>query len=213
MNTEKTKTIVYNNMKCNLQSLDYEKNFEKFCDLEIDCYNKSITKENLPCELSEDLCNFIDIFRKKTINENNEWNFYIDYQNDEIIHCITGNSTKVSGIINPTELNNRKIITIHNHPKGTYSAPSAAKFEILEHEFEDYEIIFAENEYWILESKDYLNKIIINNIKKSIKQIFSECDTNTSFSNSEKNYCYSKQLITFINNLNAKIKIIKREYK
>ena len=114
------------------------------------------------------------MFRRKTINEKTEWEFYIDYENNEIIHCLHGKATNVGGWIHSQLMKNKKILTIHNHIKGTYSAPSCENFEILEHEFEDYEIICAEKEFWILEAKGKFNEEWIWDVKREIYEIFKK---------------------------------------
>jgi hypothetical protein len=111
----------------------------------------------------------------------------------------------------------RKILTIHNHPKRTYSPPSHENFEILGHEFEDYEIICAENEFWILEAKGKYDEKWVCDVKKEICRIFEECrDFKGTFSgeklNNELNKIYEKELKIFINNLNSNIKLSKKEY-
>lgn len=135
---------------------------------------KSIDAKDLPPELSDETCEFISEFRRKTVNEENEWNIYLDYDKNEVIHCFKGNKTNVKGMINTGLMGNRKILSIHNHPKGTYSAPSAANFEILENEFQDYEIICAQEEYWILESKEKYSKLFVEKFKTKIEIIFQD---------------------------------------
>lgn len=199
-------------------SIYNKENFESFKKLKINTTAKSINRNDLPSELSDETCEFIDIFHRKTVDESIEWNFYIDYETNEIIHCLKGENTKVKEYINSGLMKNRKIMTIHNHPKGTYSAPSATNFEILDHEFEDYEIICAEEEYWILKAKGKINEQTIDHIKTKIQDLFFKCD-NGIYNNYCKNEIYnpnkeySKQLPKFINNLKSNISLIKKEYK
>ncbi len=153
-------------------------NFKKFCGLKEDKTTKALLKNDLPSEFDAELCEFINLFRRKTANEQKEWEFYIDYENNEIIHCLHGNSTKVKDWIHSGLMKNKKIFSIHNHIKGTYSAPSWKNFEILDHEFEDYEIICAEKEYWILEAKGHFDEKCIKKMKRKIKKIFFKCKLN-----------------------------------
>lgn len=199
------------------RSIYNKDNFEEFCGLEIDWNIKSVNRNDLPSELSDETCNFIDLFRRKTATEKTEWEFYIDYVNNEIIHCLHGKETTVKDWIHSGLMENRNILSIHNHPKGTYSAPSAKNFEILCHPFENYEIICAENEYWILEAKGQYTQKCIKTIRRKIKRIFFKCDignynpkkTETYDSNKE----YSKKLTKYINNLKNNLKLSKKEYQ
>ena len=111
-----------------------------------------------------------------TVNENTEWNFYIDYENNEIIHCLHGKATNVRDWIHSGLMKNRKILSIHNNPNGTYSAPSPQNFEILKHEFENYEVICGAGEYWILEAKGRYSKSCLKKIRRKIKKIFYKCE-------------------------------------
>ena len=189
----------------------YNRNYyNEFLRLEIDWNTKTIDKNDLPKDLSKEACDFINLFRRKTHNETREWNIYLDYETGEIIHCFIGEGNSVKGIINTNILNERKILTIHNHPKDTYSPPSATNFEILEHEFEDYEIICSYGEYWILESKEKIDLIVIKKIKQEIKHIFIECENLKESSKTKK---YEKELINFINNLKINISLTKKEYR
>lgn len=213
-NNKTTKTIVENNdvNTNNKEAFSYsiynKGNFEKFKKLTEDSTAKSIDITDLPEELSDETCEFIDIFRRKTVNEKNEWNFYIDYDKNEIIHCFQGSSNQSIGWININEMKDRNILSIHNHPKNTYSAPSAANFEILEFEFENYEIICSQEEFWILKEKGIYE--IREKIQKDIAMLF-ESIKNSKLKN--KNNKYSEIVITYINNLNQEISIRKKEYR
>ena len=192
-------------------------NFKKFCELKEEKTTRRICKNDLPPEFDEELCDFINLFFRKTINVKNEWEFYIDYENNEIIHCLRGKSTIVSGFINSELMKNKKILSIHNHIKGTYSAPSCENFEILDHEFEDYEIICSENEYWILKAKGKFPDKWTHDVKKEILEIFNNCETIVGLSNEkisleELNKLYGNELEIFINNLKSNITLTKKEY-
>jgi hypothetical protein len=82
-------------------SLYNKDNFKEFCELEIDWEINSVKRGDLPKELSDEACEFVNLFRRKTAKEKTEWNFYIDYETNEIIHCLHGKSTtgKVSLIL------------------------------------------------------------------------------------------------------------------
>ena len=195
------KTSVYN-----------QNNFKDFCELETDWNIKSIDRNDLPKELSEKTCTFIDIFRRKTANEKTEWNFYIDYENDEIIHCLHGTKTSVKEWINSGLMENRKIITIHNHPSKTYSAPSAKNFEILEHSFEDYEIICSKKEYWILKAKETYDEMFQKEFKKEIEAIFNYCDSFRKMKHIDTDKMYSERLTKYIYSEHTDISLIRKEY-
>lgn len=183
-------------------------NFEKFQRLEINRNIKSIDRTDLPNELSDKTCEFIDLFRRMTSDEETEWEFYIDYENNEIIHCLHGQATFVRDWIHSGLMENRNILSIHNHPKGTYSAPSPENFEILGHEFENYEIICAETEYWILKAKGYFKNR--ESIQEEICRIFESVRKSNR---KTKNQAYENKLTKYINNLNLNIKLTKGEYK
>ena len=224
MNTENNKTTKTigktNNVNASKKeafsySIYNNENFESFKRLKVDTTVKSIDKNDLPSEFSEETCEFIEIFHRKTVNEPIEWNFYLDYEKNEIIHCFKGDAISVKGKIHSGLMKNRKILSIHNHPPGTYSAPSASNFEILEHEFEKYEIICSENEYWILNAEETYEKIEIEIFKTKIEHIFQK--SNMKHNSSKKKYNsndeYSKELCKYINNLEKNIKLIKKEYR
>lgn len=203
---------INNNTKEKLpfSSSRYNKNnFEEFCKLEINRNIKSISRNDLPDELSEETCEFIDLFRRMTVDEETEWNFYIDYENNEIIHCLHGQATEVKDNIHEALMKDRKIVTIHNHPKGTFSAPSSDNFEILEHEFENYEIICAENEYWILESRSKYSKKYVEKFKTKIETIFQDIKQKSKNPNNE----YSNELSEYINSSKDNIKLTNKEYR
>lgn len=191
-------------------SIYNKNNYNEFLRLDIDWNVKSIDKNDLPKDLPKETCDFINLFRRKTVHEKKEWNIYMDYETGEIIHCFIGKGDSVTGMINKTLLTNKKILTIHNHPKGTYSAPSATNFEILKNNFEDYEIICSYREYWILESKEKIDSIKITKIKQEINNIFDECNNLKQRNKIKK---YDEELINFINNLKLNILLTKKEYR
>lgn len=78
-NKKTTKSIVLNKGNLNkkeelsLTNPIYNRaNFKEFCELETDWNIKSVKKEDLPGELTDETCEFIDLFRRKTANEKTE---------------------------------------------------------------------------------------------------------------------------------------------
>lgn len=207
MNREKNK-----NKKAFDRTIYNKNHFKEFCELEPNQNVKSIDKNELPNEFSDELYEFIDSFRRKTANEKTEWNFYIDYETDEIIHCLHGQERNVTDWINSGLMKNRKIMTIHNHPQGAYSAPSPANFEILEHDFEDYEIICSETDFWIVSAKGKFEKDFRENLKEKIELILNSCDSYSVIDMQKANKRYSNNLKTFINNNYENISITNKEY-
>ena len=206
-NNEPFKTSIYNKY-----------NFKKFCELKEEKTTRRICKNDLPPEFDEKLCDFINLFMRKTMNVKNEWEFYIDYENNEIIHCLHGKSTTVGGLIHSALMENKKILTIHNHIKGTYSAPSRKNFEILDHEFEDYEIICAEEEYWILEAQGKYPLEYVEKFKTEIEIIFQDTrkksiEKNAILENYNPNEDYGNRIEEHINKQNNNIKLTKKEYR
>ena len=92
-------------------------------------------------------------------------------------------------------MKDRNILSIHNHPKGTFSPPSSGNFEILEHDFENYEIICSEDEYWILEQKSTIDKTNIEQFKLDIDLIFQ----NVFLKSSNPNKDYGDEITKYIN--------------
>ena len=222
-NLKNQKSIVENsgkNKKPEKEEFSYsiynKNNFKKFCELKENKTAKLILQKDLPSEFDAELCEFLNLFRRKTIDEKSEWEFYIDYENNEIIHCLHGKSTKVKDWIHSGLMKNKKILSIHNHIKGTYSAPSCENFEILNHEFEDYEIICAEKEYWVLEAKGKFDDNWICDVKKEIYKIFKKCDSLDGFPDEKvqlsKNELYKTELEILINNLKSNISLRQKEY-
>lgn len=199
-------------------SIYNKENFKIFTQLKENKQAKIIKQNDLPKEFNEDLCNFINLFRRKTFNEKTEWEFYIDYENNEIIHCLHGGPTNVKDWFHSGLMKNKKIVTIHNHIKGTYSAPSWKNFEILDHEFEDYEIICAEKEFWILEAKGTNDKNYTLKFKTKIENIFQETISKSivkdiDFEKYNPNDDYSIRVQEYISNQKNNIKLSKKEYQ
>ena len=74
-NNKTTKTIRKNdNMnETKKEAFSYsiynKENFESFKKLKVDTTAKSINRNDLPSELSDETCEFIELFRRKTANE------------------------------------------------------------------------------------------------------------------------------------------------
>ncbi len=84
MNTENNKTSKTIGKSDNMNvtkkevfsySIYNKENFEIFKKLKVDTTVKSINKNDLPQELSDETREFIEIFHRKTVNEPVEWNF------------------------------------------------------------------------------------------------------------------------------------------
>ena len=87
-NLKNQKSIVENsskNEKPENKGLTYsvynKNNFKKFCELNEDKTAKVILQNDLPSKFDVELCEFLNLFRRKTIHEKSEWEFYIDYEN------------------------------------------------------------------------------------------------------------------------------------
>ena len=69
----------------------------------------------------------------------------------------------------------RKVASIHSHPKGCYSFPSPYNFDILENDFEDYELITSECAFWLIEFKGNVDessrRFFQYNLGKSISEV------------------------------------------
>ena len=182
-----------------------------YMNLSINKSIKSIFKNDLPQEFCDNACSEIDIFRRKTFNEINEWMIYLDFENGEILDCFKGVNGEVIGQILESRYKGRKVVAIHNHPEGYLSPPSYDNFGILKFAFQDYEIICSKDEFWILEAKGVVKnrelKIIKRNVKLLYKHAFDFSEDNQSL-----NRIYEENLLNYLNNKNN-IKLIKKEYK
>ena len=125
----------------------------KYKSLKKDKSLKAINYSDLPSDFCEKACDLVDEFRRKTVNENVEWMLYFDYTTGETVYCWEGEEDKCGGIYDKKYFKDRHIASIHSHPKGYYSFPSPANFDILENDFEDYEIITSLNACWLVEFK------------------------------------------------------------
>lgn len=138
--------------------------YKRYRHLPIDWSLSPITSKDLPDEFSEKAVKTVDMFRRKTVDLDFECLIYFDIDTGNIVSCNFSDDEpdKVTAVIYPDCLNGMHIASIHNHPNRYYSPPSGKNFEMLSHEFEEYEIISAQSELWILESKEIIfdNKTI-----------------------------------------------------
>ncbi len=183
----------------------------KYMNLSIDKSVESILKEDLPQEFCDRACNEIDIFRRKTVNEKDEWIIYLDFKTGEVLDYIKGVGGEVIGEILESRYYGRKIVAIHNHPKGYLSPPSYDNFGILRFPFQDYEIICSEDEFWILEAKGVVNNRDFKVLKKNIKALYYH---SFDFAEDDEslNLIYERNLLKYLNN-KININLIKKEYK
>ena len=160
-----------------------DKEFARYRHLPINWSISPITKEDLPDEFSQKAVNTVDMFRRKTYDLDCECLIYFDIHTDNIVSCNFSNNEpdEVTAVIFPCCLNGMHIASIHNHPHQYYSPPSGKNFEMLSNEFEEYELISAKNELWILESKemifdDEFVEKIRENANKSFKSYSNEAN-------------------------------------
>ena len=138
--------------------------------LQVDKSLKSIDCSDLPDEFCDDACKLVDEFRRKTIKEKEEWMLYFDQQTGEIIYCWKGNVGKSGGGFDRRNFEGRHIASLHSHPIGYFSFPSPENFDILENDFEDFEIIASISAFWIVEFKGSVKKIIRDNFQNALKE-------------------------------------------
>lgn len=180
----------------------------------------SVKFEDLPDEFSAEACNTIDVFVKKTHDLEYECALYFDYKSGQILKCEMGHVNDVKIGFNEGEFENNHVASIHNHPKSVFSPPSGKNFGILTRDFEDYELISAPNELWILKAKCISKRLMVefniaslelfelalnqaNLMYQSIEMVNVACDM-----------LYGAFLLKYINDKNINhIQLIKRSYK
>ena len=188
--------------------------------LEADKTVKSINPDDLPSDFCDGACRLVDEFRQKTVNEEDEWMLYFDYTTADIIYCFKGIGGKTGGTYEKINFKKRKIASLHNHPKKFYSFPSHENFEILEKDFEDYELICSDNNFWIIESKGILDEKNILRLHRDLHRIFCTIENFIKI-NYSKNMdvgnlieeLYSEYLLSYLNTNYDNIMICKREYR
>ena len=137
-----------------------DKDWIKYKSLKKDKSLKSINPMDLPSDFCQKACDLVNEFRKKTVNVKEEWMLYFDYMTGEVIYCWQGKIGKSGGDFNRKNFEGRHIASMHSHPTGFYSFPSPENFDILENDFEDYEIITSINAIWIVEFKGSVDKTV-----------------------------------------------------
>ena len=142
-----------------------DKDWIKYNLLRVNSSLKSINPKDLPNDFCDDACRLVDEFRRKTVNEEEEWMLYFDYTDGEVIYCWKGEEDKTGGAYDKIHLKGRNIASLHNHPKDYYSFPSSDNFDILGNKFEDYEIITSINVFWIVEFRGLVEKEIRQNFQ------------------------------------------------
>lgn len=145
-----------------------DKDWIRYKSLKRDKSLNPINPDDLPSDFCENACNLIDEFRRKTVNLKEEWMIYFDYLNGEIIYCWQGNVGKSGGEFNSEYFEGRHIASVHSHPRGYYSFPSPDNFDILENDFEDYEIITSVNAFWIVEFKGSVGDTVRKNFQTNL---------------------------------------------
>ncbi|MBQ8016538.1 MAG: hypothetical protein IJ258_00370 [Methanobrevibacter sp.] len=133
--------------------------------LKVDKSVKSINPQDLPEDFCPEACKLVDEFHRKTVNQDIEWMLYFDYTNGDVIYSWKGDEDKTGGEYDKIHFKNRKIASLHNHPKNYYSFPSSDNFDILCNEFEDYEIITSIDVFWVVEFKGRVEKEIRQNFQ------------------------------------------------
>lgn len=113
----------------------------------------SIRRQDLPDEFSDLAFKTIDEFIKKTYNLSYECLIYFDYITGEIIRCMFGNFDSVELTFDDEEFKGYNVASLHNHPAGVFSPPSAKNFGILGRAFEDYELIASRDGFWIFKAE------------------------------------------------------------
>ena len=142
-----------------------DEDFLEYQRLEVNLAIESILPEDLPSDFCDEACGLVDEFRRKTVNESVEWMLYFDYKTGEVIYCWKGREGRSGGDYERINLYGRNIASIHSHPRGYYSFPSPENFDMLENEFEDYEVITSVGAMWIVEFKGFVEKSVRNNFQ------------------------------------------------
>lgn len=196
-----------------------DKEWIKYKFLKIDKAVKSINPEDLPKEFCRDACKLVDEFRRKTVNLDDEWMLYFDYATGEVIYCFEGEGGRTGGVYESVNFENRNIASIHNHPKKFYSFPSHDNFEILEKDFEDYEIICSLNSFWIINYEGILDEKQRHNLHRDLFRIFQTIDSYIKINYSKNmnvgnmiDEMYSEYMLSYLSNNYDTIKISKMRY-
>ena len=197
-----------------------DEEYKKYRHLPINWSIPPITKEDLPSEFSQKAVNTVDMFRRKTYDLDYECMIYFDIKTGNIVSCNFSDENldnEVSGDLYTTLLKGMSIASLHNHPKKFLSPPSSENFAMLSFDFERYELIFSENELWILESKEFIFS------DEEIKEIREKTNgyLNSSYEDlgsldkgylvlDNLNKSYGDFLLNYLNNKYEKIKLTRR---
>lgn len=181
--------------------------------------NSFVEISDLPSDFSEAACKTINEFIEDTRNLNHEIVVYFDYKTGDVIKKSKGGSDSVKIEFEDGEFEGMNIASIHNHTKDLLSPPSGRNFGIFERDFEDYELIAADNELWILEAKGRFDGLILSFRNYSIvlhDSLMSFCSRHYSgnkiYDKVEK--FYGERLSEYINNKNIEnLKLKKVRYK
>lgn len=142
--------------------------------LEIDESVKSINPNDLPNDFCDEASRLVDEFHRKTVNEEVEWMLYFDYMTGEVIYCWKGEEGNAIGDYENCNVSGKNIASIHNHPKNYYSFPSPENFDILENDFEDYEIITSVSSFWVIKFKGAVNHDVRVDFQDFLKNKYDE---------------------------------------
>ena len=153
-----------------------DKDWIKYKSLKLNNHLESINPDDLPSDFCEDACKLVDEFRRKTADEKVEWMLYFDYKTGDVIYCWEGEIGKCGGDFKRVHFEGRSISSIHNHSRDYYSFPSPDNFDILENDFEDYEIIASRNAFWIVEFKGYVASIIREKFQTNLSIEFKKIE-------------------------------------
>ncbi|WP_405267104.1 hypothetical protein [Methanobrevibacter sp.] len=144
--------------------------------LKVDRNVKSINPKDLPEDFCDEACLLVDEFHRKTVNEKIEWVLYLDYKTGDVIYCWKGELGECKIDWYNIHLKGRNIVSIHNHTKNYYSFPSPDNFDILENDFEDYEIITSVNAFWIIEFKGAIEEEMRYDFQNRLSLYFNKLD-------------------------------------
>ena len=135
--------------------------------LKLNTLVKTMSKNDLPKDFSQKAIELVNEFHQKTVDEEIEWLLYFDYITGEILYCFKGDDNSTDAILDKLHLINHHVASIHNHTKNLYSFPSPENFDILEKDYEDYEIICSINSFWTIEFKGKIKRKIRNEFLKN----------------------------------------------
>ena len=142
-----------------------DNDLEKYLKLETSNV-ASVKKSNLPSEFSNKAFKVVDEYIRKTIDLDYEILIFFDYITGEILRCKIGSENNVEMQYNDDEFNGHHVASIHNHTKDMYTPPSDKNFGIFSREWENYELIAANNCLWILKGK-YVDLNLVKELRKN----------------------------------------------